>query len=69
MNIRQEQTIKTTELNSTMQCAVDGEIWKRGAVEIGRRESTERWYSSYGGCDSVGASEWLLTVTRSFRRG
>ena len=40
MNVRQEKSIKATELSNTMQCKVDSEIWKlegaQGAVGIGR---------------------------------
>lgn len=41
MNIRQEQTIKATEVSSTMQCKVDGDIWKRVVVGFGREEVAE----------------------------
>ena len=55
MNIRQEQIIKVTEVSNTMRCKVDGDIWEREVVEIGREEVAEPadGIPSYGVCDGV----------------
>ena len=45
MNTTQEQTIKTAEVGSSMQCMAGSDIWKREVVGIARSESAEGWYS------------------------
>ena len=41
MNIRQEQTIKATEVSMAMYCKASCETWKREVVGVGRAESAE----------------------------
>ena len=55
MNIIQEQTIKATELISTMQCAAGSDRWKREVVGIwgaGVAEPADS-IQGYGVCDGV----------------
>jgi hypothetical protein len=44
MNIRQEITIKVTEVGSIMQCMDGSDILRREVVGIGGSEPVEGWY-------------------------
>ena len=54
MIIKQQQTTKTTEVASTMQCVAGSEKRKGEVVGCARSESAKRWYASYGVRDGVG---------------